>query len=80
MTFNIGSFGVILTRRYLLYIVVTMTVGFIIYLFILNESEHNHEMSKYIKNIKLIMVGPISDITWEDFRNDCGYSAYLNNP
>ena len=46
MTFNIGSFGVILTRRYLLYIVVTMTVGFIIYLFILNESEHNHEMSK----------------------------------
>ena len=45
MSFNLGKFGIILTRRYLLYIVVTITVGLAIYIFVLNESEHNHELS-----------------------------------
>jgi hypothetical protein len=48
MSFNIGNFGIILTRRYLLYIVVTMAVGMFIYLFVANESSHNHEISKKI--------------------------------
>ena len=46
MSLQLGKMGVVLTRRYLLYIVVTISVGLIIYLFVLNESEHNHEMSK----------------------------------
>lgn len=41
----------ILTRRYLLYIVMTITCGLAIYLFILTEAEHNHEMSIRIKLI-----------------------------
>lgn len=44
ISFNVGNFGVILTRRYLLYIVVTITVGLLIYLFVLNENAHNHEI------------------------------------
>ena len=55
MTFNIGNFGIILTRKNLLYIVVTMCVGLIIYLFVLNESEHNHEISK-IKYFNLLIL------------------------
>ena len=38
--------GIILTRRYLLYIVMTITCGLAIYVFILTESGHNHEQSK----------------------------------
>lgn len=56
MSLQLGKVGVVLTRRYLLYIVVTISVGLIIYLFVLNESEHNHEMR------------PITDLTWDDFR------------
>mmetsp|Transcript_27339 Transcript_27339/g.26397 ORF Transcript_27339/g.26397 Transcript_27339/m.26397 type:complete len:196 (-) Transcript_27339:236-823(-) len=68
ISFNIGKFGIILTRRYLLYIVVTMCVGMAIYLFVANESDHNHEIK------------PISDLTWKEFRDDCGYQAYVKNP
>jgi hypothetical protein len=81
MTFNIGNFGIILTRRYLLYIVVTITVGLAIYLFVLNESEHNHELSKaLIYDIIGKCIEPISDITWDEFRKDVGYAAFMNNP
>lgn len=73
MTFNIGNFGVILTRRYLLYIVVTISVGLAIYLFVLNESEHNHELSNYYSQFIIYFVEPISDITWEEYRRDVGY-------
>ena len=68
IAFNLGNFGVILTRRYLLYIVVTLTVGILIYLFVLNENSHNHE------------IRPISKIQWDQYRKDCGYQAYLSNP
>ena len=47
LSFTVGKFGIILTRRYLLYIVLTITCGLAIYLFLLNESEHNHEISKF---------------------------------
>jgi len=43
LTFQAGKFGIILTRRYLLYIVLSLTCGMAIYLFILTESGHNHE-------------------------------------
>lgn len=46
VSFEIGSFGILLTRRYLLYIVMTLTCGMAIYLFLLNEAEHSHEMGK----------------------------------
>lgn len=46
LTLSVGEMGIILTRRYLLYIVVTLTCGLAIYLFLLNESSHSHEASK----------------------------------
>mmetsp|Transcript_39383 Transcript_39383/g.29094 ORF Transcript_39383/g.29094 Transcript_39383/m.29094 type:complete len:259 (+) Transcript_39383:208-984(+) len=68
ISFNVGKFGVILTRRYLLYIVVTLLVGMCIYLFVAKESDHNHELR------------PITDITWEEYREDCGFLAFMKNP
>jgi hypothetical protein len=59
---------VILTRRYLLYIVMTITCGLAIYLFLLTETGHNHE------------VRPISGLTWESYRSDCGFDAFVNSP
>jgi hypothetical protein len=57
----------------------TIVVGLIIYLFVLNESEHNHEMSN-LKMIYKLFIGPISDLKWEHFKDDCGYHAFLNGP
>lgn len=39
-----------------------------IYVFILTETGHNHEAR------------PITDLTWTDFRRDCGYNSFVNNP
>ena len=63
-----GKFGIILTRRYLLYIVMTLTVGMAIWVFLLTETGHNHE------------IRPITNIGWSDYRNDCGYVAFVKNP
>ena len=49
MTFHLGKFGVVLTRRYLLYIVVSITVMLALYLFILSEANHNHDESTFIE-------------------------------
>ena len=68
LTFNIGNFGIILTRRYLLYIVMSMFMGLSIYAFFVNEATHNHEMRH------------ISDITWNQYRESCGYEAYKQSP
>jgi hypothetical protein len=27
-----------------------------------------------------MFVGPITHLKWEEFKNDCGYQAYMNNP
>ena len=74
-----GKLGIVLTRRYLLYIVVTIVVGFCLYLFILNESGHDHEASN-ILNLVISHIGPISDLTWSDFVKDCGFKSYQSNP
>ena len=52
---NIGNFGIILTRRYLLYIAMVIAAFLSIYMFILvEENVHDHRK--------------ISDLTWEQFR------------
>jgi hypothetical protein len=53
LQFSVGKFGILLTRRYLLYIVVSITCGLLIYLFVANESQNNHE------------IRPISSLTWK---------------
>lgn len=64
---NIGGFGVILTRRYLLYIVMVLAAFMSIYMFILvEESVHDHRK--------------ISNITWDDYLLNCGYTAFVKSP
>ena len=52
-SFSIGNFGVILTRRTILYIVMVLTTMLAIYVFILVEETVNHEISKYTKNTNI---------------------------
>lgn len=77
VTLSIGKMGVILTRRYLLYIVVSIVCGMAIYLSILTESGHNHEVSKtsFANN----NAGAISGLKWVDYKRDCGFTGYSSN-
>jgi len=68
VSLQIGNFGVILTRRFLLYIVMVLSAAMAIYLFVLNEEGINHEAR------------PISGITWNRYKTDCGYDAFMENP
>ena len=64
---NIGNFGIILTRRYLLYIVMVIAAFLGIYMFILvEEKAHDHRI--------------ISKLTWDEYRENCGYTAFTSNP
>ena len=45
-----------------------MICGMCIYMFLVTESMHNHE------------IRPISGLSWSDFRNDVGYNVYVKNP
>jgi len=42
LTFKVGTFGVILTRKMLFYAVMVVTAMLAIYVFVLVESEHVH--------------------------------------
>jgi hypothetical protein len=46
----------------------SLTCGMAIYLFLLSESGHNHE------------IRPISGLQWNDFRQDCGINTFLKEP
>lgn len=46
LSIQIGKFGVIFTRKQLLYSVIVMTACLAIYVFILVEEGHNHEIGK----------------------------------
>jgi hypothetical protein len=46
----------------------TLTVGMAIWVFLLTETGHNHEAR------------PITGLKWTDYRRDCGYGAFVNNP
>lgn len=78
LTFQAGKMGIILTRRYLLYIVMTITCGLAIYVFILTESGHNHEQSMLASS--KCCIGPITGIRWEDYKRDCGFASYVREP
>ena len=64
---KVGSCGCILTRKYLLYIIMVISVFLSIYMFILvEETTHGHRH--------------ISSITWPRFKEQCGYKAFTKNP
>ena len=67
ISFNIGSFGVILSRKYLLYIVLSLT--WLIVLIMLLTSGVNMNETR-----------PITNYTWVEYKNDWGYQAFIKNP
>lgn len=68
VSFQLGKFGIILTRRYLLYIVSVLTCALVIYVFVLTEAGHNHEAR------------PITELHWDNYRRDCGFNAFMKEP
>ncbi len=61
--FNLGSFGVILTRKYLLYmLLVALTIIGII--FVINSGVMDYDESQ-----------PLTSFTWEEYQQDCGPMA-----
>lgn len=64
---KVGNFGIILTRRYLLYIAMVVAALLSIYTFVLVDSRaHLHRR--------------ISDVTWPAYREECGFQAFTDNP
>lgn len=46
LTVEVGKFGMILTRKLLLYLLLVLTAVMAIYVFVLVEEGHNHEIGK----------------------------------
>lgn len=46
LTLKVGTFGVIFTRKMLFYAVLVITAALAIYVFLLVETAHNHDMGK----------------------------------
>lgn len=57
ISFNIGSFGVILSRKYLLYIVLSLSCGIVL-------------ITLLSRKVNMNEVTPISGISWQDFRDE----------
>lgn len=71
VSIELGKFGIILTRRLLLYLVMVVTSILIIYVFVIVEEGHNHTIGE-CRNLPLIFVVPITGIFWSSFQSDCG--------
>lgn len=63
---KVGNMGIILTRRYLLYIVMCLMAACSIYGFIRVENSLHQRV--------------ITKTTWEEYLKDCGYPEYKKNP
>ena len=68
VSLQLGKFGIILTRKQLMYFALVLSMMIGIYMFVLVEERHNHEAV------------PISDHTWPEYRQKCGFDAYAKNP
>lgn len=67
ISFNIGNFGVIISRKYLLYIVLTIFCVIVLFLLLTTGINLNEER-------------PISELKWTDYRDDVGYFSFIKNP
>lgn len=68
VSLEVGKFGIVLTRRTLMYCVVVLTAMLAIYSFVLYEEGHNHA------------IVPITNIAWAAFVRDCGLTARNKDP
>lgn len=67
ISFNIGTFGVILSRKYLLYILLSVTCAIVLFLLLTSGVDLREER-------------PLTDVKWPDYRDDCGFFAFTKNP
>jgi len=56
--FQFGNFGIVLSRKTLLYLTLVFFTGLTLYVYVWVESGHDHD------------VVPISDITWDNYVKD----------
>ena len=69
ISFNIGNFGIILTRKYLVYMTLSVFAIILLYLAIsASGGAHDHDSR------------PITDISWQDFISECGQEAFQKDP
>ena len=66
-TWQVGTFGIILTRRTILYFVMVITGALSIYVFILVEDAALHNFNS-------------SGLTWPSYLQTCGYDQFVKNP
>ena len=66
ISFHIGQFGIAVSRKYLLYIVLTLVCGVVLYMILANGMYTEYTPS-------------LSSITWAQYRRDCGLEAFGNN-
>lgn len=63
ISFTLGKFGIALSWKYLLYIVLTMTCSIILYLIMIKGMNSDYHV-------------PISGLTWPQYLKDCGIESY----
>ena len=61
VTLQVGKFGVILTRRLLLYLAIVVTAMLGIYAFVWTETHHDHDIGKYHQQL----INDISTDKWD---------------
>ena len=77
MALQVGSFGIILTRKLLLYMVLVLTAILSIYVFILVEEKHMHDGGKsHLSLLKFHCIVPITPITWKSYKKEVGFDAF----
>ena len=79
VSFQMGSAGVILTRRLLLYIALVLTASLGIYTVLKVESTHNHDEGKNLTAVYVCVVPIDYGITWPQYIKDCGIQALQKN-
>jgi hypothetical protein len=67
ISFNIGNFGIILSRKYLLYIVMSVLAFFVLFLLLTSGINLDEER-------------PLTNIKWMDYREDVGLKAFKKAP
>jgi hypothetical protein len=68
ISFSLGKFGIILSRKYLIYITIFVFSCIMLYFAVSSANlGHDHDSR------------PISTLKWDDFMKDCGPDAFKNN-
>ena len=79
VSLEVGKFGVVLTRRLLLYMALVITAMLAIYVFVWVEEGYDHAVGKSRFSNQCLIV-PINSILWSSFRKDCGLKSYMLDP